>query len=67
MAFPRATPELNPQEHVWKATRQTVSHNHDQRRLPFLAERFAAHFTGRTFQYSLLEKYNHNTLCDMFK
>jgi transposase len=66
MSFPPATPELNPQEHVWKATRQAVSHNHDQRRLPCLAERFAAHLVGNTFQYSLLEKYNHSTLCAMF-
>ncbi len=29
MSFPPATPELNPQKHVWKATRQAVSHNHD--------------------------------------
>jgi transposase len=25
--FPVGTPELNPQEHVWKATRHAVSHN----------------------------------------
>lgn len=41
LCFPPATPELNPQKHVWKPTRQAVSHNHDQRRLPYLAERFA--------------------------
>lgn len=66
LSFPPATPELNPQEHVWKATRQAVSHNHDQPRLPNLAERFAAYLTANTFQYSLLEKYNHSTLCAMF-
>jgi DDE superfamily endonuclease len=66
LCFPPATPELNPQEHVWKATRQAVSHNHDQRHLPRLAERFANHLTGNNFQYSLLEKYNHSTLCAMF-
>jgi hypothetical protein len=66
MSFPPATPELNPQEHVWKAGRQAVSHNHDQQRLPDLADRFADHLTNTTFQYSLLEKYNHSTLCAMF-
>lgn len=66
LSFPPATPQLNPQEHVWKAARQAVSHNHDQRKLPCLAERFAAYLTGRTFQYSLLEKFNHSTLCAMF-
>lgn len=66
LSFPTATPQLNPQEHVWKAARQAVSHNHDQRKLPCLAERFAAYLTGNTFQYSLLEKFNHSTLCAMF-
>lgn len=66
MYFPTATPELNPQEHVWKAARRAVSHNHDQRRLPCLVDRFAGYLTGTSFQYSLLEKYNHSTLCAMF-
>jgi transposase len=26
--FPVASPDLNPQEQVWKATRRAVSHNH---------------------------------------
>jgi len=26
--FPTASPDLNPQEHVWKAARKAVSHNH---------------------------------------
>jgi transposase len=66
MYFPPATPELNPQEHVWKAARRAVSHNHDQQRLTRLAERFADYLTSTTFQYSLLEKYDHSTLCAMF-
>jgi transposase len=28
MKLPVAAPDLNPQEHVWKAARTTVSHNH---------------------------------------
>jgi transposase len=28
MYFPVAAPDLNPQEHVWKATRRAISHNH---------------------------------------
>ncbi|HEU5013804.1 MAG TPA: IS630 family transposase [Roseiflexaceae bacterium] len=26
--FPTAAPDLNPQEHVWRATRREVAHNH---------------------------------------
>lgn len=66
LPFPPATPELNPQEQVWKAARRATSHNHDQRRLPDLAQRFADYLTGTSFQYSLLEKYNHSALCAMF-
>ncbi len=47
--FPVAAPELNPQEHVWKATREAVSHNHAQRQLGPLAEQFEAHLTSTTF------------------
>jgi len=32
--FPTASPDLNPQEHVWKAVRKDVSHNHLEARLP---------------------------------
>jgi transposase len=28
--FPTASPDLNPQEQVWKATRRAVSHNHSR-------------------------------------
>ncbi len=37
--FPVAAPDLNPQEHVWKATREAVSHNHTDRQLATLAGR----------------------------
>jgi transposase len=32
--FPPGCPELNPQEHVWKAAREAVSHNHQFAKLP---------------------------------
>ena len=60
VTFPTAAPDLNPQEHVWKATRRAVSHNHTQRRLPDLAKRFEAHLTNTTFQSSFLERYGWN-------
>ena len=53
--FPVAAPELNPQEHVWKATREAVSHNHTDRPLATLAARFNAHLTDTTFPVSFLE------------
>jgi len=66
MRFPTAAPDLNPQEMVWKATRAAVSHLHDQRHLPALADRFEAHLASTTFCYSMLEKYDHSRLCAMF-
>ena len=32
--FPTASPDLNPQEQVWKTVRTEVSHNHLEARLP---------------------------------
>jgi transposase len=53
--FPVAAPDLNPQEHVWKATRGAVSHNHTDRQLSTLAARFKAHLTDTAFPTSFLE------------
>ncbi|MCC7165623.1 MAG: IS630 family transposase [Anaerolineae bacterium] len=38
--YPVASPELNPQEQVWKAARRKVSHNHIQPQLNPLADHF---------------------------
>ncbi len=64
--FPTAAPELNPQEHVWKATRRAMSHNHRQRRLPDLAQRFEQHLTSTTFTSTFLHRYGWNLVCPMF-
>ena len=66
MRFPTAAPDLNPQEMVWKATRAVISHNHDQRQLSSLADRFEQHLASTTFCYSVLEKYDHGRICAMF-
>ncbi len=66
MLFPTAAPDLNPQEHVWKATRRAVSHNHTHRRLPDLAQRFEHHLTATTFTTSFLDRYGWNLVCPMF-
>jgi len=53
--FPPYTPELNPQEHVWKAGRAAVTHNQFiGGRLKRLAIQFQLYVTTRSFDYELL-------------
>jgi transposase len=66
MRFPTASPDLNPQEMVWKATRTAISHNHDVLQMEILADRFEDHLVSNNFCYSMLEKYDHGRLCAMF-
>lgn len=55
--FPPACPHLNPQEHVWKAARQAVSHNHPFLTLSALRAAFA-HFLDTTlFRFHWVEKF----------
>jgi hypothetical protein len=65
--LPTAAPDLNPQEHVWKATRRAITHNHLTPRLPDLADRFEHHLTSNTFESSFLDRYGYNSFCPMFK
>jgi transposase len=64
--FPVAAPDLNPQEHVWKATRKVVSHNHLEPRLPELADRFENHLISTTFESSFLDQYGYTAIRPMF-
>jgi len=64
--FPTASPDLNPQEHVWKAVRKEVTHNHLEVRLPILAERFLTKLNSGTFKSSFLDKYGYTAICPMF-
>lgn len=64
--FPVASPDLNPQEHVWKATRRAISHNHARRRLPELTDKFAMHLRTQTFSSSFLDRYGFNALRPRF-
>ena len=57
VVFPTAAPDLNPQEHIWKATRRAVSHNHSQSRLAGLAQHFEDHLQDTMFHSSFLEQY----------
>lgn len=67
MFFPTATPDLNPQEHVWKTVRTAISHNHEETELRKLAERFEQHLTATAFDYAFLEKFDFVNLCARFK
>ncbi len=64
--FPVAAPELNPQEHVWKATRRATGHNHLQPRLPELADRFEQHLVSTTFESNFLDRYGYTAILPMF-
>ena len=64
--FPTASPDLNPQEHVWKAVRKSVSHNHLEARLSILAEHFLNKLNSSTFKSSFLDHYGYTAICPMF-
>ena len=66
MWFPPGCPELNPQEQVWKATREAVSHNQDWPTLPVLADEFEKHLNTAQFPCSLLEQHNFYQVCTLF-
>lgn len=51
--FPAYAPELNPQEHVWKAGRRAVTHNQHITDLAGMVTKFVEHITGRCFRYEL--------------
>jgi transposase len=67
MLLPVAAPDLNPQEHVWKATRRAISHNHVQRDLATLADRFEQHLKEHTFVSTLLDTFDYPRICARFK
>jgi len=60
--FPVGAPDLNPQEHVWNATRRAVSHNHLTPKLPQLADQFEAQLEQSTFQSSFLHRYGYGAV-----
>ena len=66
IVFPTASPDLNPQEQVWKAVRKSVSHNHLEVKLPKLANRFLNKLNLSTFKSTFLDKYAYTAICSMF-
>jgi len=65
--FPPGTPDLNPQEHVWKATRHAISHHHCCKKLDRLANDFEDYLSTTTFPCSLLHQYAYSHLYMMSK
>jgi transposase len=57
MYFPPACPDLNPQEHVWKHTREAVGHLHDYRHLSHLRQAFQTHLEQTSFRFNWIDKY----------
>lgn len=55
--FPPASPQLNPQEHVWSLARAHVSHNHTLPNLPALRDAFLSYLGGTWFHFTWLETY----------
>ena len=64
--FPAASPDLNPQEHVWKAARKAVSHNHAIPSLPALAGKFEEFLSHTCFPSSFLDRFGYTAICPMF-
>lgn len=54
--FPPYSPQLNPQEQVWKKTRTAVSHNHEED-FNILTSKFYNHLANNKFKSNFLKKY----------
>lgn len=52
--FPRAAPEENPQEHVWKNGRSETSHNKYIMDIDKTTDKFVNYLNGTEFHYSFL-------------
>ena len=58
--LPPGAPDLNPQEQVWKRTREHVSHNHRHTQLRNLADTFVTYLTDSVFKSAFLERYGYS-------
>jgi transposase len=61
--FPPACPQLNLQEHVWKAARHAVSHNHAFLNLASLRRAFAQFLDTNLFHFQWVEKFAPLNIC----
>ena len=55
-----------PFEHVWKAARKAVSHNHALATLPALAGKFEEFLSKTSFPSSFLDRYGYTALRPLF-
>lgn len=62
--FLPASPDLNPQEHVWSLARANVSHNHTLPDLSTLRDAFLRYLGCTSFRFRWLDKYAPPILCD---
>ena len=53
--FPRAAPDENPQEHVWKNGRSKITHNRFIDDIDQATDEFVNYLNSATFNYSFLE------------
>jgi len=61
--FPPASPDLNPQEHVWEQAREHVSHNHGCSQFPVLVDAFETDLNETPFETDFMQQYAPATLC----
>ena len=61
--FPPASPDLNPQEHVWSLARAAVSHNHHFTHFDLLVKAFIDYLSKTLFRFNWLNKYAPSVLC----
>jgi transposase len=61
--FPPGCPDLNPQEHVWKQTRDTVGHLRDYPHLSNLRRAFQSYLETTRVQFDWINKYLPDILC----
>lgn len=66
MWFPAGAPDTNPQEHVWKHTRQHVCHAHDFCTLSQVLVAVEHHLTSHSFPSSLLRDHAYSNIRAMF-
>jgi transposase len=54
IAFPTYSPELNPQEHVWKAGRSAITHNRFIEDIDRASDEFVDYLNNKKFEYKFL-------------
>ncbi|MCL4876315.1 MAG: transposase [Anaerolineae bacterium] len=57
MYFPPGSPDLNPQEHVWKPTREAVGHLRDYLHIGDVRKAFQQHLENTAFHFDWVEKF----------